>query len=70
MSPHQLDTPQPGINAYTWEPLTVVMGLDIVKFMPSTVRGHSDCISAIIRLNNAMLAFYETLLSVTESADL
>jgi hypothetical protein len=33
--------------------------------MPSAVKGHSDCISAIIRLNDAMLAFNNTQSSVT-----
>jgi hypothetical protein len=59
------DKLQPGMNAYTWELLTAVVGLHLVKFMPRPVKGHSDCMSAIIRLNNAMLAFHDIQSSVT-----
>ena len=54
------DKPQPGMNAYTWELLTAVVGLHLAKYMPSLVMGHSDCMSAITRLNDAMLAFHNT----------
>jgi hypothetical protein len=52
--------PQPNTNAYTWELLTAVVGLHLAKFMPSAVKGNTNCISAIIRLNDAMLAFHDT----------
>jgi hypothetical protein len=42
------DKPQPGMNAYTWELLAAVVGLHTMKFMPSTVKSFSDCMSAII----------------------
>jgi hypothetical protein len=32
------DKPQPGTNAYTWQLLTAVVRLHLVKFMPSSVR--------------------------------
>jgi hypothetical protein len=32
------DKPQPDMNAYTWDLLTSVVGLHIVKFMPSAVK--------------------------------
>jgi hypothetical protein len=64
------DKPQPGMNAYTWELLTRVVGLQIMKFMPSTVKGHSDCMSAIIHLNDAMLAFHDTQSRHSGCADL
>jgi hypothetical protein len=56
--------PQPGMNAYTWVILTAVVGLLLLKFMPSVVKGHSDCMSAIIYLDNTMLAFQDTQLNV------
>jgi hypothetical protein len=37
-----------------------VVRLHIVKFMPSAVKGYSNCMSATIRLNDAMLAFNDT----------
>jgi hypothetical protein len=42
------DKPQPGINFCTWELLTAVMGLHLIKFIPSVVKGHSGCMSTII----------------------
>jgi hypothetical protein len=57
--------PQPDMNAYTWKLLTTVVGLYQVKFMPSAVKGHSDYMSTIVRLNDAMLAFHDTQSSVT-----
>jgi hypothetical protein len=59
------DKPQPDMNAYTRELLTTMVRLHLVKFMPSAVKGHFDCISAISRLNDAMLAFHNTQSSVT-----
>jgi hypothetical protein len=59
------DEPQPGINAYTWELLAAAVGLHTMKFMPSAVKGFSDCMSAIIRLNEAILAFHNTQSNVT-----
>jgi hypothetical protein len=53
------------MNACIFERLTAVVGLHLLKFMPSAVKGHCDCISAIIQLNDAMLAFHDTQLSVT-----
>jgi hypothetical protein len=52
--------PQPGMNAYTLELLAVVVGLHTMWFMPSVVKGFSDCMSAIIRLKDAILAFHNT----------
>jgi hypothetical protein len=46
------DKPQPGMNAYTWELLTAVVGLHLTKY--------SDCVSVIIRQNDDMLAFHDT----------
>jgi hypothetical protein len=48
------------MNAYTWELPTAVVGRHLANLMPSVVKGHSDCMSAIIRLNDAMLTFYDT----------
>jgi hypothetical protein len=59
------DKPQPDTNAYTWELLTAVVGLRLAKFMPSAVQGNTNCMSAIIRLNDAMLAFYHTQSTIT-----
>jgi hypothetical protein len=58
------DTFQPDLNACTWKLLTVVEGLHLVVIMPSSMMGHSDCMSAIICLNDAMLAFQDTQSSV------
>jgi hypothetical protein len=62
---NESDKPQTGIHTYTWELLTAVVGLYLVRFMPSSVKEHSACMSAIIHLNNAMLAFQDTKSSVT-----
>ena len=59
------DKPQRGMSAYSWELLSAIVGLHVTKFMPSSVKGHSDCMSSIIRLNDAMLAFHNTQSSVT-----
>jgi hypothetical protein len=36
------------------------VGPHTIKFMPSAVKSFSDCMSAIIRLNEALLAFHNT----------
>jgi hypothetical protein len=59
------DKPQPGMNAYNLELLTAVVGLYLTKYVPSAVKGYSDCMGAIIRLNEAILAFHNTQSSVT-----
>jgi hypothetical protein len=48
------DKPQSGMNAYTWKLLTAVVRLHLTKYKPSAVKGHSDCMSAIIQLNNVI----------------
>jgi hypothetical protein len=53
------DKPQPGTNVYTWELLTAVMGLHLTIYMPSAV------MSAIIRLNDAMLALHDAQSHIT-----
>jgi hypothetical protein len=50
--------PQPCMNAYTWELLTAVVGLHLAKFISSSVKGHANSMSAIIHLNDAILAFF------------
>jgi len=50
-------TAQPGMNAYSWELLTQLVGLNIMKYLPHSVTAHSDCMSAIKRSNAAMMAF-------------
>jgi hypothetical protein len=47
-------TPQPGMTAYTWELVMQVVGLHMMKHMPSDVHGYSDCQSALTRCNTAM----------------
>jgi hypothetical protein len=61
------DKPQPGMIDYTWELLTTAVGLQLVKFMSNVVKGHPDCMSAIIPLNDAMLALHDTQSSITVS---
>jgi hypothetical protein len=46
--------PLPGMCAYTWELLTQVVGLHLMKYMPNHVHGYSDCEAAITRSNSAM----------------
>jgi hypothetical protein len=61
----QSDKPQQGMNAYTRELLTAVLRLHLVKFKPSSVKGRTDRMVAIVHLNDAMLAFQDTQQSVT-----
>jgi hypothetical protein len=50
------DQPLPGMGPYTWELLTQVVGLHLMKYMPTDVHGYSDCEAAITRTNTAMLS--------------
>ena len=46
--------PEPGMNAYTWELVTQLVALHLAKFLPPSVTGHSDCLSALARTNRAL----------------
>ena len=55
------DNPEPGMNAFTWELVTQLVALHMVKHLPPTVSGYSDCTSAIARTTVATRTTYDTL---------
>ena len=59
------DDDEPGMNAYTWELATQLIGLHFMKHMPPDVKGHSDCTSAIARTNLALQSFKNKLAHTT-----
>ena len=55
------DNPEPGMNAFTWELVTQLVALHMVKHLPPTISGYSDCTSAIARTTVATRTTYDTL---------
>lgn len=53
--------PEPGMNAFTWELLTQVIALHMIKYQPLYLPGFSDCTSAIARVNLALRSHINSL---------
>jgi hypothetical protein len=48
------DRPEPGMNAFTWELVTQLIGLHFAKHLPSPLVAISDCTGAIARTNRSL----------------
>ena len=55
------DKPEPGMNAFTWELVTQLIGLHFTKHLTSPLVAISDCTSAIARTNRALKTKYNQL---------
>jgi len=54
------DSPEPGMNAFTWELASQLIALHIMKCHPEAV-GYSDCTSALARTATALSSTYDNL---------
>ena len=52
-------SPEPGMNAYTWELVTQLVALQLMKHKPAHITGYSDCTSAIARTCRALTTTYD-----------
>jgi hypothetical protein len=55
------DRPEPGMNAFTWELVTQLIGLHFSKHIQSPLVAISDCTGAIARTNRALKTKYNQL---------
>ena len=51
------NNPEPGMNAFTWELLTQLVAVHMVKHQRQDLPGYSDCTSAIARTNKALRSY-------------
>jgi hypothetical protein len=60
------NSPEPGMNAFTWELVSQLIALQIMKHHPEAV-GYSDCTSALARTTAALRSTHDNLLGHTRA---
>ena len=53
--------PDPGMNAYSWELVSQLVGLHLAKHLPPDVHGYTDCAAAMARTNRALQTRHDQL---------